>query len=114
MERFSWHRWVRSLSTRNARTVRKTRPLAVESLEARETPATFTWDGGSSLNANWSDPANWAAQPDGVERAPTGVKGADEQLVFPSGNVNGRLNTNNNIVTTGQPAPVFGSILIGG
>ncbi|MGL4551276.1 MAG: autotransporter-associated beta strand repeat-containing protein, partial [Gemmataceae bacterium] len=109
MERFSWHRWVRSLAASNARTVRKARPLALENLEARETPATFTWDGGSTSSARWSDRFNWVG-----DVAPTGITGRDDQLVFPSGAVNGRLNTIQDIKPAGQTAAVFGSITIGG
>lgn len=77
MQRFSWLRWVRSLVTTKKRPIRKNGRLPrLESLEVRETPATFTWT-GNGTNSNWSTGANWAGG-----SAPTG---AVDELLFPAG-----------------------------
>lgn len=65
--------------------------LRVEELEARSVPATFTWTGASTLNANWNNPGNWAGNV-----APTGAVANNDLLVFPSGTT--VRTTNNNIV----------------
>lgn len=99
MERFSWHRWVRSLSTRNARASRLPRPLSLEFLESRETPALFTWDAGGSDN-KWSNRFNWVGD---VAPNPNNF----DDLNFPAGAA--RLNAVNDF-TNG----LFNSITIGG
>jgi autotransporter-associated beta strand protein len=99
---FSWARWLRSLFVARGKPLRRRphkRSLALEQLEHRLSPATFTWTGGSVLNPKWSIAANWANNV-----APTGN---DEDLVFPSGPT--LLNTTNDIV-----AGVFNSITISG
>src|SRR5690349_20132026 len=77
MPRFSWHRWVRSLSVRQNTPIERKRSarLALEELENRLAPATFVWTGAT--DGNWSTPTNWQG---GV--APTANGFAD--LVFPN------------------------------
>ncbi len=62
----------------------------LERLEARDVPATFTWDGGGTTD-NWSDGANWAG-----DVAPTGSAVTLDDLVFPAGAA--RLANTNDIV----------------
>jgi autotransporter-associated beta strand protein len=62
-------------SSRRPGNNRKT-SLRVEELETRLAPATRVWDGGSTLNSNWSTAANWVG-----DVAP--VPGVDD-LQFPS------------------------------
>jgi autotransporter-associated beta strand protein len=71
-------RWTGWLSRRPS-LLRPFPSLHVEELEARSTPATFTWTGASG-SMNWSNPGNWQG---GV--APTGAVGANDSLVFPAG-----------------------------
>lgn len=59
MKQYPWRRWLKSLfGAGSKRGRRPTRSLAVETLETRVTPTTYTWQGGSGVL--WSKPANWA------------------------------------------------------
>ncbi len=80
MAPFSWSRWLRSLFRPRVTTVRRRqRQPAVESLETRLAPATFTWSGGGK-DSNWSTPANWVGN-----KAPSVSDGpAVDDLFFPA------------------------------
>jgi autotransporter-associated beta strand protein len=75
--------------------------FAFEQLEARETPATFTWTGLGADN-RWATPENWE-----LNAAPTGDPANVEDLVFPAGAA--RLTTQNDLL-----GGVFNSITYGG
>src|SRR5688572_3858144 len=87
MAKFNLPRWLRTWFARKPSTIqkRKTR-LGVETLEARFSPATLTWDGGGSTNA-WSNALNWN---DNIHIPQVG-----DDLVFPGGAA--RLTNNNDI-----------------
>ena len=104
MAPFSWSRWLRSLfRPRVVRPIRRQRglSLAVEGLETRLAPATFTWTGLGGTT-NWSDKNNWQGN-----IAPTGSATTLDDLVFPSGPT--KLTPFNNI-----SGGTWGSITIGG
>ncbi|MBX9580938.1 MAG: autotransporter-associated beta strand repeat-containing protein [Gemmataceae bacterium] len=89
-------------SGRPASSPARRRPaFAFEQLEARDTPATFTWTGLGADN-RWATPENWEL---GV--APTGNPAAVEDLAFPAGAA--RLTTQNDLL-----GAVFNSITYGG
>ena len=82
MAPFSWSRWLRSLFRSRVTSYRKPGGrLAVENLETRLAPATFTWTGLS--NSSWANGANWSG---GV--APSTTDLPLDDLVFPGGAAN--------------------------
>jgi autotransporter-associated beta strand protein len=102
MAPFSWSRWLRSLFRQpSVRPFRKRRPrlLALEQLEHRLAPATYTWTGGGTTPF-WSDPRNW--QVNGHPGTPVIDGSAD--LVFPGGETQIGNGINNLATGTGGPA----------
>jgi autotransporter-associated beta strand protein len=86
----TWKRWIHKVLAGRGMPQRRfdrRRPLQLEMLEERVTPATFIWTGGGTNNL-WSNPSNWQG---GV--APTSA--ANPDLVFPSGAA--RLNNTNDL-----------------
>ena len=60
MAPFTWSRWLRSKFRPRVTSYRKPdRRPAVEPLETRLAPATFTWTGGGQ-DTKWSTNANWS------------------------------------------------------
>ena len=57
-----WNRLrTKSLKNQTARTspASRKRRLFLEQMEERNLLATFTWDGGSTADNNWTTPENW-------------------------------------------------------
>ncbi len=93
MAPFSWSRWLRSLFLPRVKSFRNPAcRLAVENLETRLAPATFTWT-GLGTNTNWSTNANWLG---GV--APSVTDPTLDDLVFPGTPAPARFNPTDDIV----------------
>ena len=96
----SWFRWLRTLlpvqtKTKNkskSKVRRRDRRPALEHLETRLAPATFTWQGGFSNNV-WSDPRNWTSSVPNT--APSTASGAVNDLIFSASS--SHLSTTDNI-----------------
>jgi autotransporter-associated beta strand protein len=109
MAPFSWSRWLRSLSTPRAKSVRRPRrqPPRLEVLEDRLAPATYTWT-GLGANQDWSNNNNWIIG--GKKIAPQPNEFAD--LVFPS--TAAQLLTHNDFPVFAGSEATFDSITFSG
>src|SRR6516162_10442284 len=110
MAPFSWSRWLRSLTRSTTPSLRRPRRRlpALELLEDRLAPATFTWTGLGGGLGDWSNPKNWTSN--GAQAAPPRNGLAD--LIFPAGV--SQVFTHNDFAVLSTGTATFNSITFAG